>query len=87
MVRLAPSPRPAVHADETGTVISLVNPLAGQLAVGEPTTAAIKRLMVVAKGPPAITADRFAAAISAVLLLGAGVVPALLQLELVESGF
>jgi hypothetical protein len=65
----------------------LVNPLAGQPAVGEPTTAAIKRLMVVAKGPPATTADRFAAAISAVLLLGAGVVPALLQLELVESGF
>jgi hypothetical protein len=76
-----------VHADERGTTISFANPLAGQLAVGEPTTAAIKRLMVVANGPPATTADCFAAAISAVLLLGAGVVTALLQLELVESGF
>jgi hypothetical protein len=42
--------------------------------------------MVVASGPPAITADCFPAAISAVLLLGAGNVTALLQLAVLELG-
>jgi hypothetical protein len=69
-----------------GTVISLVNPVAGHPAVGEPTTAAISRPMVPAKGPPAMTADCFAVAISAVLLLGAARVAALLQLAVLESG-
>ena len=44
------------------------------------------RPMTPASGPPAITAECLAAAISAVLLLGAGVVNALLQLEALESG-
>ena len=69
-----------------GTVISFVNPLAGHPEVGEPTTAAINRPMIPAKGPPAMTADCFPAAISAVLLLGAGVVTAVLQLEAAEFG-
>jgi hypothetical protein len=69
-----------------GTVISFVKPLAGQPTVGEPLTAVIKRPMTVARDPPAMTADDFVTAISAVLLLGADTVAALLQLELGEFG-
>jgi hypothetical protein len=54
-----------VHGVPRGTVISLVGPLAGQPGVGEPVSAAIKRPMIVASGPPAITADCLPAAISA----------------------
>jgi hypothetical protein len=39
-----------------------------------------------ANGPPAITAERLAAAISAVLVLGASTVTAELQLEALEFG-
>ena len=70
-----------------GTVISLVNPLEGQGAVFEPTTAAINRPITDDSGPPAITADFLSAAISAVLVLGAVVVAAMAQLEASESGF
>ena len=48
--------------------------------------AAIRRPITVASGPPAITAECLPAAMSAVLLLGAGIVAALLQLELLEFG-
>src|SRR5688572_27759552 len=85
-VRLAPIPRPPVHGDCRGTVNSLVNPAAGQPAVGDVTTVAINRPIALAKGPPAITADNLAAAISAVLLLGAAIVTALLQLAVLEFG-
>src|SRR5262245_56372981 len=87
MVRLALSPRPAVQGLVRGTVISFVRPVAVHPAVAEPATAAINRPMIVAKGPPAMITDCFAAAISAVLLLGAALVTAALQLDDVESGF
>ena len=54
--------------------------------MGEPVIAAINRPMTVASGPPAITADCLPAAISAVLLPGAGIVAALLQLAVLELG-
>ena len=51
-----------------------------------PAIDAISRPMTVARAPPAITADCLDAAISAVLLAGAGTVAALLQLAELEAG-
>src|SRR5437762_2582681 len=53
MVRLAPSPRPAVQAVARGTIVSLVNPEDGHPPTGEPETAAVKRPATPARDPPA----------------------------------
>src|SRR5262249_19394599 len=86
-VRFPPRPTVPVQAAVSGTTTSFVKPAAAHPAVDDdPVTAAMRRPMMVANGPPAMTADRFAAAISAVLLFGAGVVIAAEQLALFESG-
>ena len=72
--------------DPVMTTVVLVGPLAGQPGVAEPATAAIRRPITLASGPPAITAECLPAAISAVLLLGWGMVAALPQLALVAFG-
>src|SRR5262249_36835946 len=87
MLRLAPKSRPAVHGVVRGNTVSFVKLLVGQPAVLEPVTAAINRPITVANGPPATIIEFLPTAISAVLLLAAGVGGTLPQVAVCESGF